>query len=150
MKPVIPPPVILIFFVGIALGIDVFSPFDLLLGQSRLPLALVFGGVGVLIAVLGVLQFQKHKTTINPHKIDKAKALVTGGVYRFTRNPMYLGMLLVLIGVVFYSRDVLALVTLPGFVVTLNRLQIQLEERALRAMFGDAFEAYCARTRRWI
>jgi protein-S-isoprenylcysteine O-methyltransferase Ste14 len=150
MKPIIPPPIILLFFIGVVFGIDAFSPFDLLLGQSRMPLVLASAGGGVLIAVLGVLQFRKHKTTINPHAIDQAKALVTGGAYRFTRNPMYLGMLLVLVGMVFYSRDALALVALPGFVVTLNRLQIRPEERALAAMFGDAFAAYCQRTRRWI
>ena len=150
MKPIIPPPIILIFFIGIALGIDLLSPFDLLLGQSRIPLALVFAATGILIAVLGVLQFQKHKTTINPHTIDKARALVTGGIYRLTRNPMYLGMLLVLTGVVFHTGDILALIALPGFVITLNRLQIQPEERALHALFGDTFTAYCARTRRWI
>lgn len=150
MRPVIPPPVILIFFIGIVFGIDVFSPLDLLLGRSAFVAALAAIGAGLLIAVTGVLAFRRHQTTINPHTIDKTSALVTGGIYRFTRNPMYLGMLLVLIGAVFLSRDILALLVVPGFIVTLNRLQILPEERALRSKFGGAFDAYCARTRRWI
>lgn len=150
MRPLIPPPVILIFFIGIVFGIDAFSPLDLLLGRSGTAAALIIGAGGILIAVMGVAQFRRHHTTTNPHTIDKTSALVTGGIYRFTRNPMYLGMLLVLVGTVFLSRDVLALLVVPGFIITLNRLQILPEERALRARFGGAFDAYCDRTRRWI
>lgn len=150
MRPIIPPPVILVFFIGIVFGIDAFSPFDLLLGRSGLAAALIASGAGLLLAVTGVMAFRRHQTTINPHTLDRASALVTGGIYRLTRNPMYLGMLLVLIGAIFLSRDVLALLAVPGFIVTLNRLQILPEERALRARFGAAFDAYCARTRRWI
>lgn len=150
MRPLIPPPVILIFFIGIVFGIDAFSPLDLLLGRSGTAAALIIGAGGILIAVMGVAQFRRHHTTINPHTIDKTSALVTGGIYRFTRNPMYLGMLLVLVGTVFLSRDVLALLVVPGFIITLNRLQILPEERALSARFGGAFDAYCDRTRRWI
>jgi len=150
MRPIIPPPIILVFFIGIVLGLDAFSPFDLLLGQSSFVVAITFGGVGALISVLGVLQFRQQQTTINPHTIDKASALVTGGIYRFTRNPMYLGMLMVLIGVVCFSKDAMGLLAIAGFIVSLNRLQIVPEERALREMFGAAFDAYCVRTRRWI
>lgn len=150
MRPVIPPPVILVFFIGIVFGIDAFSPLDLLLGRSGLVAALIASGAGLLIAVTGIMAFRRHQTTINPHTIDRASALVTSGIYRLTRNPMYLGMLLVLFGAIFLSRDVLALLVVPAFIVTLNRLQILPEERALRARFGAAFDAYCARTRRWI
>lgn len=150
MRPLIPPPVILIFFIGMAFGIDAFSPLDLLLGRSSYLAALIMGVSGLLIGVMGILDFRRHHTTISPHTIDKASALVTGGIYRFTRNPMYLGLLLILIAAVFLSKDILALLTIPGFIVTLNRLQILPEERALRAKFGGAFDAYCDRTRRWI
>lgn len=150
MRPLIPPPVILIFFIGIVFGVDTLSPLDLLVGDTGRAVALICGTIGLLIAIMGVFEFRRHQTTINPHKIDKASALVTGGIYRLSRNPMYLGMLLVLIGAIFLSRDVLALIAVPGFIVTLNRLQILPEERALRARFGGAFDIYCDRTRRWI
>lgn len=150
MRPFIPPPVILVFYIGTVFGIDTFSPFDFLIGGSGLAAALIFGVIGLLIALIGVVEFRRHKTTINPHTIDKASALVTRGIYRYTRNPIYLGMLLVLIGAVFLSRDILALLSVLAFIVTLNRLQIRPEERALQARFGEAFDSYCVRTRRWI
>ena len=96
------------------------------------------------------MEFRRRDTTINPYKIDAASTLVTSGVYRWTRNPMYLGLLLVLFGVVAYSQDVLALLAPAAFIVTLNRLQIRPEERAMLQTFGEAYTAYEARTRRWI
>ena len=150
MRPILPPPVILIFFIGIAIGLDWLSPLDVLLGGARWPLALVSGGLGVAIAALGILEFRRHRTTVNPHRIDEASALVTSGIYRFSRNPMYLGMLLVLFGVVAYTQDVLALLAPAGFIVTLNRLQIRPEEKAMQDRFGAAYAAWCDRTRRWI
>lgn len=150
MRPIIPPPVILIFYIGIAIGLDFLSPVDLLLGNARLPLAILLAVLGIAVAVLGVMEFRRRDTTINPYKIDAASTLVTSGVYRWTRNPMYLGLLLVLFGVVAYSQDVLALLAPAAFIVTLNRLQIRPEERAMLQTFGEAYTAYEARTRRWI
>ena len=81
---------------------------------------------------------------------QKASALVTSGVYRITRNPMYLGMLLVLAGWAVWLGNAAALIGLPLFVGVLNLLQIAPEERVLRGRFGDAFTRYAARVRRWI
>ena len=81
---------------------------------------------------------------------QKASALVTSGVYRITRNPMYLGMLLVLAGWGVWLGNAAAFVGLPLFVAVLNLLQIAPEERVLRERFGDAFTRYAARVRRWI
>jgi protein-S-isoprenylcysteine O-methyltransferase Ste14 len=150
MRPLIPPPVIAVFFAGIAFGFDVFSPFDLLLRGARYPASLSFIVAGLAVIGLGIAGFRHHKTTISPYAIDKANALVTSGIYRFTRNPMYLGMLLILLGIVAYTQDVLALLAPIGFLIALNRLQIRPEERALRRAFGPAYDAYCARTRRWL
>ncbi|WP_421784757.1 methyltransferase family protein [Hyphobacterium sp.] len=150
MRPLIPPPVILIFFIGIALGLDILSPLDFLTRQARLPLVILFAGLGIMVAALGIMAFRRHRTTINPHRINEASALVTTGIYRLTRNPMYLGMLLVLFAVVAYTGDLMTLLAPIGFIVTLNRLQIRPEERALVATFGNAYSAYCDRVRRWI
>jgi protein-S-isoprenylcysteine O-methyltransferase Ste14 len=150
LRPILPPPVILIFFFGIAIGLDWLSPADVLLGEARLVLALLLAGLGLAIAGLGIREFRRHRTTVNPHKIDAASALVTTGIYRLTRNPMYLGMLVLLLGVVAYTQDVVALLAPAGFIVTLNRLQIRPEEKAMLATFGDAYAAYSARVRRWI
>ncbi|MEE2526737.1 isoprenylcysteine carboxylmethyltransferase family protein [Hyphobacterium sp. HN65] len=150
MRPIIPPPVILTFYIGIVFGIDVFSPLDFLLGEARLPIATLLFLSGVLIALLGVREFHRHKTTVHPLKLDKVSAIVTSGIYQWTRNPMYLGMLVGLFGIVAWSQDLLALVAPAAFIVTLNRLQIRPEEHAMREMFGEAYESYCRRTRRWI
>lgn len=150
MRPIIPPPIILIFYIALAYGIDWLSPFDLLLGEARLPVSIGLAVIGIGIAALGVLEFRKHRTTVNPHTINKATSLVTGGVFRLTRNPMYLGMLLILFGVVAWTQDIASILVLPALIITLNRLQIQPEEAAMRELFGQVYEDYCQRVRRWI
>lgn len=116
----------------------------------RLGSALVLGLVGIGTSAAGVLHFRRAGTTIDPMRPDAASVLVSAGVYRFTRNPMYLGMLLVLLGWAVYLSSLPAMVLLPAFVLYLNRFQIAPEERALAARFGDAYEDYRRRVRRWL
>jgi protein-S-isoprenylcysteine O-methyltransferase Ste14 len=106
--------------------------------------------VGVLVAVLGIVSFRRAKTTVNPLSPEAASALVTSGIYQRTRNPMYLGMLLVLLGWAVFLANILALVFPIAFVVLMNRLQILPEERALTAVFGSKFADYQSRVRRWL
>jgi protein-S-isoprenylcysteine O-methyltransferase Ste14 len=116
----------------------------------RLGIALALGVAGQGISVGGMLAFRRAKTTINPFKPAAASFLVSGGVYRFTRNPMYLGLLLALLGwAVFLSRPAV-LLFLPVFVLYINRFQINPEERVLSSLFGDEYAAYRASVRRWI
>jgi protein-S-isoprenylcysteine O-methyltransferase Ste14 len=75
---------------------------------------------------------------------------VDSGIYRFTRNPMYLGMLLVLTAGAVYLGNLAAFAVLPVFVVCMNRLQICPEERFMQEKFGEAYRDYTARVRRWI
>ncbi|MFP5406472.1 MAG: methyltransferase family protein, partial [Gammaproteobacteria bacterium] len=86
----------------------------------------------------------------NPTRPGAASSLVLGGPYRFSRNPMYLGVLLVLVGWAVYLSNVLAFVVLPLFVLYLNRYQIAPEERALSARFGASFDEYRKSVRRWL
>jgi protein-S-isoprenylcysteine O-methyltransferase Ste14 len=81
---------------------------------------------------------------------DAASAVVTGGVFRWSRNPMYLGMLVALAGWAAYLSNALAALLLPAFVAYLNRFQIRPEEQALLARFGPAYSEYMAAVRRWI
>ena len=97
-----------------------------------------------------MLGFRRAKTTVNPLKPDAASALVVRGVYRWTRNPMYLAMLLLLIAWVCIVSNWAALAMLPLFVAYLNRFQIGPEERALQARFGAEFESYRRQVRRWL
>ena len=118
-------------------------------GVARIAVAVVFAGVGVGLAMSGVLTFRRAKTTVNPTTPAAASALVRTGVFRFTRNPMYLGLLLCLVAWAIFLSSVLALLSAPLFVVYMNRFQIAPEERALAAVFGDSFAAYKRDVRRW-
>ena len=118
------------------------------LRQPLLTIGLVV--VGVLIALLGVVAFRRARTTVDPRYPEKMSALVTSGIYRVTRNPMYLGMLVVLAGWALWLGQLLPFLFLPLFVAILNRWQIMPEERALDRMFGASFATYRTSVRRWI
>lgn len=132
------------------LGIAWVSPaldFDF---PWRVPFAIVVAAIGAALDVLGMVHFLRARTTFNPLKPESASALVTSGVFRFTRNPMYLGMATMLAGWAVYLSNVAAFAGLPLFVAYINRFQIAPEERALAVRFGDEFAAYRARVRRWL
>ncbi len=98
----------------------------------------------------GVYEFKKAKTTVHPVKMEGVTAIVDSGAYRFTRNPMYLGLLLLLFGFGYWQQNLLSLAVCVGFVVYMNRFQIKPEERFLKQEFGKAYSDYKARVRRWI
>ena len=112
--------------------------------------ALALAAVGGALALAGVAAFRRARTTVNPMAPERARALVTGGVYRVTRNPMYLGMLVVLAGWAVWLGNAAAWLGLPLSMALLTGLQIRAEERVLRARFGAEFERYAARVRRWL
>lgn len=114
-----------------------------------LPALLVFI-VGMAVCAAGLRAFERAKTTSNPMHPDRASALVTGGVYRFTRNPMYLGWLLALAAWAIWLASLLPVVVLPLFFAYVQRFQIAPEERVLLALFGEPYAAYCRRVRRWL
>lgn len=111
--------------------------------------AVGLGAVGVFVMLVGVISFHRAKTTVNPHKPETATALVTSGIYRYTRNPMYLGMLLLLLAWAVYLSSPIALIGVLAFWLYIGHFQIRPEERALAALFGGAFSEYTARVRRW-
>jgi len=117
-------------------------------GRERI--AAMFFIAALVVGLSAVLGFRRAKTTLNPLQPETASALVVRGVYRWTRNPMYLAMLLVLIAWACIVSNWAALAMLPLFVIYLNRFQIGAEERALRARFGAEFENYCRKVRRWL
>lgn len=106
--------------------------------------------IGLVIAGMGIVSFRMAKTTVNPMKPESSSTLVVTGIYRMTRNPMYLGFLSILFGWGIFLSNILALLILPSFVLYMNRFQIEPEERALTNLFGRAFVTYRDRVRRWI
>ena len=116
------------------------------------PLWLVSFEVVVALAFLlpAAFGFRKHKTTVNPISPDAATTLVTAGVYSITRNPMYVGMLLLLLGLVLWLSAVSAVAMVLPFYFLIDRNQIAIEERALLNKFGDAYRDYAERVPRWL
>jgi protein-S-isoprenylcysteine O-methyltransferase Ste14 len=119
-------------------------------GVLRHALAAAFALAGGCISLAGVVSFRRAKTTVNPLKPEKASSLVTGGIYKVTRNPMYLGLVLVLLAWAVFLSSAWALAGPVAFVLYMNRFQIEPEERVMGTMFGDNYSEYKARVRRWL
>jgi protein-S-isoprenylcysteine O-methyltransferase Ste14 len=118
------------------------------------PMRRLVGGLialaGGMIDVTGLLTFRRARTTVNPIRPDKASAIVSAGIFGFTRNPMYVGLVFVLSGWFVYLGALSAVVGPIAFVLYIQRFQILPEERALAAKFGEEYRAYMARVRRWL
>ena len=147
------PPVMVLLLVGAGMwGLTWLAPQ---LGLYVLPrvlrgVALAGGGVGIAFAWAGIWSFHKAKTTVNPTTPDASSSVVTTGVYRLSRNPMYVGMLFILIGWAFYLSHALAWLGIPAFILYMNRFQIVPEERILAEKFGDEYQNYLQSVRRWL
>ncbi len=105
---------------------------------------------GVAIALAGVIAFHRARTTINPHHPENTDCVVSTGIYRYTRNPMYLGMFLVIISWGLYLANIYSLALCPLFIPVLNYAQIKPEEVILTQRFGDAYRHYQQQVRRWL
>ncbi len=117
---------------------------------ARRVAALVLALTGAAVALAGVAGFRRARTTVNPLRPEKASALVTSGIFRWTRNPMYLGLAIVLLGWAAWLAHPLAVLGVPAFVAWMNQSQIPREERALEQLFGAEFALYCRKVRRWL
>jgi protein-S-isoprenylcysteine O-methyltransferase Ste14 len=96
------------------------------------------------------VSFRRVKTTVNPTKPDATSSLVVSGIYKYTRNPMYVGFVLVLLGWAAFLSNLAALALVPVFIVYKNRFQIQPEERVLSSLFPHEYPTYRAKVRRWV
>ena len=106
--------------------------------------------LGVAVAAAGVLAFKQAHTTVNPLNPENATVLVTVGVYQYSRNPMYLGLCLLLLAWAFWLAHWAGFLGPILFVAYITRFQIRPEERALRRLFTHAYERYSQRVRRWM
>ena len=131
-------------------GFSVLSPFRAFSLPGRRLIAALFVTTGAVVAVTAVLHFRSARTTVDPRKPDATSALVSRGVYGWSRNPMYLAILLGLAGWAVYLAHTFGLLLLPIFVLYMNRFQIRPEERALRERFGAEYSVYAGSVRRWI
>ena len=146
----IPPPLVALAF-GLAMfGVSRLAPELTFRRPAARPIAMALAVAGVMVALAGVFAFRRERTTVNPLKPETTTSVVSSGIYRFTRNPMYLGLSCALAGWAVYLSHAAAAVLLPVFVLYMNQFQIKPEERVLQAKFGPEFTQYMARVRRWI
>lgn len=150
MRTRIPPPLVGVATAAAMAALDAAAPGAALSfpGQKALAGAVALAGLAVDLVSVGA--FWRAKTTVTPLKPEKAKTLVVTGLYRYSRNPMYLGVLMILAGWALWLGNPLNVVLLAGFVAFITVFQIKPEEDALREKFGADYEAYCKRVRRWI
>lgn len=113
-------------------------------------LAAALAPVGLLVIAAAVLEFRRHRTTVNPRAPTQSSCIVTSGIYRFSRNPMYLGMELLLIAWGLWLGQPMTLLGAPAFAICITLLQVRPEERALAEKFGAPYLAYCRQTPRWL
>ena len=144
---------VLLFALAMWLLAPLTAPLSTQLGRTALystVLALCLAVTGIAVALAGVLAFRRAKTTVDPRVPQQSSSLVIRGIYRYSRNPMYLGFLLLLIAWGCYLQSGVALLLLPLFVLYMNWFQITPEERHLLHKFGADYQAYLTQVRRWL
>jgi protein-S-isoprenylcysteine O-methyltransferase Ste14 len=148
LKPFIPPPI-----VALLCGLGIYFTrqyFPFTLGAYTSHLGSLFLVSGILMLFFAAASFRKHKTTINPLKPDAASYLVTSGVFKISRNPMYLGMLLILMGIAVYFNPIGGCLICFIFWRFITNFQILPEEAAMQKLFTKEFSLYSNKTRRWL
>ncbi len=145
------PPLLLAPLVAVAMwGLASCEPHLAMPNIARWSSALLIFLAGGAFIVLGALEFRRSRTTVDPTRPGRASAVVTSGVFRVTRNPMYLGMAMILVAWAIFLAAPLALVGPVFWVLYMNRFQIKPEERILAELFGDEYARYLSSVRRWL
>ena len=150
MKNKIPPPIILLLS-GIAMWFIAHSEYAYTISNPfALIMAILLAAVGIFISASAIRQFKTAETTISPLQPDAATALVHKGLFGKTRNPMYVGLFLILLAWAVWLQSMSNAIVLLAFVLWLTEMQIKPEEVALRKVFGQGYIDYCKRVRRWL
>lgn len=145
------PPLVVVAIVALLMWIVARATPALIVlypGRRLICALLLVLGVGTIAA--GVIAFSKASTTVDPRSPQNVSSVVTSGIYRFTRNPMYLGMLLILLAWMFLIANLAAAIFPALFVAYIGRFQIVPEERILSEKFGAPYQMYCSSVRRWL
>ena len=144
----IPPPLIVLTLI-----ISIYfssKRIDLINIPFQLEISFFILSLGLLIFINPVLKFIKSKTTINPIQFEETNKLVTSGIFKYSRNPMYLGMLMIIISTSIFYLNIYSILTPFLFIFWINKFQIKREESFLAEKFGKEYLSYKNKTRRWI
>ncbi len=148
IKTKIPPPIVaLAFSFLVNYSEKIFPKIDIVWGNVFGPFMII---IGLIIILSAIIQFKIHKTTITPLNPSNARKLIVHGIYKYSRNPMYLGLLLIVSGISIIKNPFGGLIFVPSFIFYLNYFQIIPEESAMLDLFKDDFLKYKENVRRWI
>ena len=145
----IPPAAVFLVFGGLMWGVARFLPFGDFDFFGRIWLSRILLSIALIISVLALIQFYRARTSVNPHHPERSSKLVTSGIYQFSRNPMYLALLMLLLAFGLRLGNAFNTLTAAGFVYYMNAFQIKPEEKQLLKTFGAAYKQYCSMVRRW-
>lgn len=146
----IPPPLVAVIIGAAMWGARSLVPLIEIPDTLRIAAATVIGLLAVAVDLAALFAFRRARTSIDPLRPAKASTLLVSGIYRVTRNPMYLGLLLLLLAWTVYLSSVWLLLGPLVFILYMNRFQIAAEEQALSALFPEEYAAYRRRVRRWL
>lgn len=149
MELKLPPILVFIFFAIMMYLVGRFLPFGFFDFFGRFLLAKILSVLAVLIALVSLIQFYRLKTTVDPRAPHKTNRLITNGLYKYSRNPMYLAMLLLILAYGLQMGNAFNTLVAAGFVSYMNRFQIIPEEKILLQKFGKEYKIYLSQTRRW-
>jgi len=145
------PPVLVTVFFGLSMWlVTLLLPPTMLSGPYRLAASIVLLAAGAFFSLSGVLSFKRAGTTVNPITPGASAVLVTSGIYKKTRNPMYVGFLFFLLAWGLFLSNGFALLLSLFSILYMNRFQVRPEEKVLALLFGEAFLAYQNSVRRWL
>jgi protein-S-isoprenylcysteine O-methyltransferase Ste14 len=117
---------------------------------AHLPVALALFFIAIVVGLCAIVSFKKHRTTVNPTKPETSSTVVSSGIYSFSRNPMYLAMLISLISLTYYLQHLASLPIILIFIGCMTRFQIIPEEKMLTKIFGQQYRDYQLKVRRWL
>lgn len=146
----VPPVFVWALFALLGGAINHWSLIFVVTFSNSLLFSVVLLLLSVIIGVLGVIEFKKHQTSVNPVELDKAKNIVSSGVFSYSRNPMYLALAIALTATSIFQSSFIFVITVPMFVLYMNQFQIKAEEDFLKDKFGGEYQRYLTQVRRWL
>jgi len=144
------PPVQIIVCAGLMLSLKSFFPQYHFYLTFNFPIIIILVASASIIGILALYGFHKHKTTFHPHTPEKTSTVVDSGIYAYSRNPMYLALVLILLALALYLKNLTCFTIIPMFIWYITRYQIKPEEETLDKLFPNNYQTYRNKVRRWL